>query len=49
RELLRAKRKNTGISIIMADIDWFKSINDSFGHEAGDTVLVAVAEMLKGG
>jgi diguanylate cyclase (GGDEF)-like protein/PAS domain S-box-containing protein len=49
RELLRAKRKNTTISIIMVDIDWFKSINDSFGHEAGDTVLTVVAKSLKDG
>jgi diguanylate cyclase (GGDEF)-like protein len=49
RELLRAKRKNTTISIIMVDIDWFKSINDSFGHEAGDTVLTVVAKSLKNG
>jgi GAF domain-containing protein len=49
REVLRAKRKDTTISIIMVDIDLFKSINDSFGHEAGDTVLKAVAKSLKTG
>ncbi len=49
RELLRAKRKDTTISIIMVDIDLFKSINDSFGHEAGDTVLTVVANSLKSG
>ena len=49
RELLRAKRKDTMISIIMVDIDLFKGINDSFGHEAGDTVLTVVAKSLKTG
>jgi len=39
RETLRAKRHNTPVGIIMLDIDHFKHLNDTYGHEAGDAVL----------
>ena len=39
-------RHNTGIGLLFADVDQFKSINDRFGHDTGDRVLVAVAERL---
>lgn len=47
RELIRGKRESRPVGIIMADIDHFKSINDSFWHLAGDAVLTEVAKRLK--
>lgn len=48
-ELARAKRNNTRISLIMVDLDDFKSINDFFGHLAGDSVLRQFAHCLNSG
>lgn len=42
-ETARATRANTGIGILMCDVDHFKRFNDEFGHEAGDAVLQAVS------
>jgi diguanylate cyclase (GGDEF)-like protein len=41
-----AQRHHTSLSIIMADLDNFKSINDAFGHNVGDLVLQAFANLL---
>ncbi|MDE2342169.1 MAG: GGDEF domain-containing protein [Betaproteobacteria bacterium] len=41
-----AQRNNRALSLVMLDIDHFKSINDRFGHAAGDAVLVAAARLL---
>lgn len=47
REWLRAKRSRSKISLLMLDIDFFKSFNDNYGHQAGDICLVQVAEVLR--
>jgi diguanylate cyclase (GGDEF)-like protein/hemerythrin-like metal-binding protein len=47
RELARARRYTHPLSVVMLDIDHFKSVNDRFGHPAGDKVLVAVAALLE--
>lgn len=46
QELLRSKRYHTPLSAIMLDIDYFKKINDTFGHEVGDIVLKEVGHLL---
>jgi len=46
RELLRAKRSQTPISVIMLDLDNFKFVNDEYGHDVGDQVLVMLAQQL---
>ncbi len=45
-EIERATRNGTSVSIVMADIDNFKQINDNYGHQAGDAVLRAFAAAL---
>ena len=46
RESARAAREHTPLGILIADIDHFKAINDTFGHAGGDTVLREVAARL---
>lgn len=46
-ELARARREITTLSVIMLDLDFFKKINDSFGHPTGDETLRVVAGALE--
>lgn len=45
-EVLRAKRYNRELALVILDIDNFKLLNDNFGHQAGDTVLKQLAELV---
>ena len=47
REIARALRQGQNLSLIMADLDRFKSINDEYGHVAGDQVLAGAAAIFK--
>ncbi len=46
RELARASREGIQISVVMMDVDNFKSINDTYGHFAGDMVLQSLGDLL---
>lgn len=47
-EAIAASRRNGGnLAVLFVDLDRFKVINDTFGHEAGDTLLVELAERLR--
>jgi len=45
--LREAMRRGTAVSLVISDLDHFKSINDNFGHASGDRVIVAFAGFLR--
>jgi diguanylate cyclase (GGDEF)-like protein len=46
-EVARAKRHGSGFSLILTDIDFFKKVNDTYGHLIGDKILIEFAEWLR--
>ncbi len=44
--IANSKRRKSNIGILMCDMDFFKEVNDTYGHEAGDTVILKTAEIL---
>jgi diguanylate cyclase (GGDEF)-like protein/PAS domain S-box-containing protein len=47
KEIQRSRRNHNSFAVIMMDIDYFKSVNDTYGHQTGDSVLQAFANILK--
>jgi diguanylate cyclase len=47
RERARWKRQRTALTLAVLDLDYFKKVNDIFGHAAGDNVLIALASLLR--
>jgi diguanylate cyclase (GGDEF)-like protein len=48
-EVAFARRHEAQVALVMFDLDHFKKVNDTWGHQAGDRVLVSVAERVSGG
>ena len=49
RETARARRTGATVALVLLDLDRFKVLNDTLGHQAGDAALVSVAELLRRG
>jgi diguanylate cyclase (GGDEF)-like protein len=47
REIERVRRSRGNLSVLLVDIDFFKAVNDTFGHPVGDEVLINVARHLQ--
>jgi len=48
-EMNRASRSDQSFSLIFLDIDFFKEVNDNYGHQNGDIVLTAIAQIIQSG
>lgn len=46
-EVFRSRRYRSPLSLVMLDVDYFKAVNDTFGHQEGDDVLMGVALIIK--
>lgn len=46
QEIATTRRKNTPLCCMMLDVDYFKKVNDTYGHAAGDCVLKAVSQLI---
>jgi len=47
QEFERSRRYSRSLSVVMFDLDFFKQVNDTFGHQAGDRVLVAASALVQ--
>ncbi len=45
--IANCKRRHAKVGVMMCDMDFFKEVNDTHGHEAGDAVIIKIAEILK--
>lgn len=47
KEIQRSQRYKTDLSLLMFDIDFFKKVNDNYGHDVGDQVLIEISAVIK--